>query len=28
MSIRYTRDVYAKNGPQGDLFWFRFVLPL
>jgi hypothetical protein len=28
MNIRYTRDVYAKNGPQGDLFWFRFALPL
>jgi hypothetical protein len=25
---RYTRDVYAKNGAQGDLFWFRLALPL
>lgn len=28
LSLRYTRDVYARNGPQGDLFWFRFALPL
>jgi len=28
MNIRYTRDLYAKNGPQGNLFWFRFALPL
>jgi hypothetical protein len=28
VNLRYTRDVYAKNGPQGDLFWFRFALPL
>jgi hypothetical protein len=28
MNVRYTRDVYARNGLQGDLFWFRFALPL
>ena len=28
LSLRYTRDVYARYGPQGDLFWFRFALPL
>lgn len=28
VNFRYTRDVYAKNGPQGDIFWFRFALPL
>ncbi|HET7594365.1 MAG TPA: transporter [Stellaceae bacterium] len=28
LNLRYTRDVYARNGPQGDLFWFRFALPL
>jgi hypothetical protein len=28
INFRYTRDVYAKNGPQGDIFWFRFALPL
>jgi hypothetical protein len=28
MNFRYTHDVYAKNGPQGELFWFRFALPL
>jgi len=27
VNFRYTRDVYAKNGPQGDIFWFRFALP-
>jgi len=27
INFRYTRDVYAKNGPQGDIFWFRFALP-
>lgn len=28
VNFRYTRDIYAKNGPQGDIFWFRFALPL
>lgn len=28
LSLRYTRDVYARNGLQGDLFWFRLALPL
>jgi hypothetical protein len=28
MNLRYTHDVYAKNGPQGGLFWFRVAVPL
>jgi hypothetical protein len=28
VNLRYTRDVYARNGPQGEILWFRLALPL
>jgi len=28
LNARYTRDIYAHNATQNDVFWFRFSLPL